>query len=147
MVIENSSKMKVEIIYFAKDVLTQTEKERAIHGEMYIEKRPTGKFLCFAKGGVTTILSLTKKMYKSLNRFFSGIKMERYYDINSDEADEILYSELDESTVLTEEDVFYTEDRYLYIPKNKCNLPTVVPPKPKKKAEFIVQIFQYKEKK
>ncbi len=140
-----NNKMKVELIYFDNGTLTRTYGERVINGEMYLERRPKGKWLCFRKGGLTTSIPLTKKMYKSLNRFSSGIKEERFYNIEEGEEDDTL-SELDEECIVTEDDVFFMAGgREMKFPKERGNLPAVVttPPKPKEKAPFIVQVFAY----
>lgn len=126
---------KVDIIYFTRDALLRSEEEKKKRGELYLEKRPGGKFLCFKKGDKITAIQLAKKMYKSLNRFSSGVRMERFYDIEDD---------WDQDDGPTEDDIYYVRGgRHLNLPGRYTTLPAVIPPKPKEKAAFVVQVFQY----
>jgi hypothetical protein len=119
------TKEKVDILFFSRSALLQSEEEKQTKGQLYLEKRPRGKFLCFKKGNITNEIYLTKKMYKSLNRFTSGIKMERFYDFDD----------------ITEDDVYYIMDKRF--PRQHV----VLPIKSKEKAAFITQMFKYVEKK
>jgi len=137
----NDNKIKVEIIYFGRDVLYKPERECNTSGQMYMERRPKGKRLCFKKDGVVTSIPLTKKMYKNLNRFTSGIRLDKYVD--KDEEEEF-FTELDEATVVTEDDVYFVAGgRTAKAPKQQTTLPAVIPHKPKEKAPFVVQVFTY----
>ncbi len=129
-------KASVDILFFDRDALVQTEADKKLKGQLYLEKRPRGKFLCFKKADVVTSILLTKKMYKSLNRFTSGVRLERFYDVEE-------YGEYDQDDELTEDDVYYIRDR------RQTNLPMIVntPSKPRVLAPFITQVFQYVEKK
>lgn len=143
------TKIKVDILYFARDALTRSAEDRRVRGEMFLEKRPKGKWLCFKKEGTTYSIPLTKKMYKSLNRFTSGIRMERFYGADADE--EIL---LQQDMVEDSQDYDCEGDESLYYMKGgralnaggrQCNLPAVsfISHKPKEKAAFVTQLFKY----
>ena len=127
-------KASVDILFFNRDALMQTEADKKLRGQLYLEKRPNGKFLCFKKADVLTSILLTKKMYKSLNRFTSGVRLERFYDI-----------EYDQDDGPTEDDVYYIRNG----DRIQTNLLMVIntPPKPRILSPFIIQVFQYVEKK
>ena len=118
-------KASVDILFFNRDALMQTEADKKLRGQLYLEKRPNGKFLCFKKADVLTSILLTKKMYKSLKRFC---------DI-----------EYDQDDGPTEDDVYYSRNG----DRIQTNLLMVIntPPKPRILSPFIIQVFQYVEKK
>ena len=122
------TKAKIDILFFDPNALVRTESEKRVKGQLYIEKRPKGKFLCFKKGDRVYYLTLTKKMFKSLNRFVSGVKMERFYDLETD----CMGEDIEEGDII-------------YIPKrnHQTTLPAVIPPKPKIMSPFITQIFKF----
>jgi len=133
---------KVDVLFFDTNALTIGETEKRVRGYLYLEKRPSGKFLCFCRGDDITAIKLTKKMYKNLNRFTSGVRMERCYDPETEWEEECNNDE-----DLDENDVYYIMDRRF--PRQRgwqSNLPATVPTVPKAKAPFIVEMFRYKEK-
>ena len=134
------SKGKIDVLFFNPNALILTESEKRITGELYLEKRPRGKFLCFKKADVVTAIPLTKKMYKNLNRFTSSVRLERFYDIEAEIAGEDVEDEL------TEEDVYYImSGKHLNSGKREYNQPTIMhtPGKIKEKMPFVVQVFKY----
>lgn len=134
------TKGKVDVLFFDPNALILTESEKRIKGELYLEKRPRGKFLCFKKADVVTAIPLTKKMYKNLNRFTSSVRLERFYDIEAEIAEEDVESEL------TEEDVYYIMGgRHLNSGKQVCKQSTIIHTsgKIKEKMPFVVQVFKY----
>jgi len=138
------TKAKVIVLFFSRDALLQTEEEKKLTGQLYLEKRPRGKFLCFKKGETTTEVSLTKKMYKNLNRFTSGIVMERFYDIETDD----MAGVWDQDDDISEDDIYYVMGgRHLNPHGRQITFPINIPPKSKEKAVFVMQMFKYKEKK
>ncbi len=146
----NKNKVRIEVIYFEENALLRTVGERIINGEMFLERSPKSKRLCFRKAGLTTSIPLTKKMYKSLMRFALGLKVERYCDSEEEALNGKTYALLDEDMISDEDDIYYTVGgKYLNRSQNEDNLPAVVTPAPKQKAIFVVQVFQYvsKEKK
>lgn len=137
------NRSKVDILFFSRDALMQSEEDKKTIGQLYLEKRPNGKFLCFKKAETITAILLTKKMYKSLNRFTSGIRMERFYDVEGENIEEDIWDQDDD---LCEDDVYYVKrDRGLCSGGRQYNLPAVtIPPiKTKEKAIFVVQLFKY----
>ncbi len=90
-------------------------------GELYLEKRPMGKWLCFKKRQVVRSIKLTKKSYKNLLRQTVGIRMERFYD----------YEDMDD------------EEHAFYYGNSCCMKESKYLKKPIEKGKFIVQVFQY----
>ncbi len=137
-------KVSVDILFFDRDALAQTETDKKLKGQLYLEKQPRGKFLCFKKADVVISILLTKKMYKSLNRFAYGVRVERFYDVEE-------YEENDQDDELTEDDVYYIRNREIRDRRygNQTTLPAIIntPPKPRVLAPFIIQVFQYVGKK
>lgn len=129
-------KASVDILFFNRDALILTEADKKVKGQLYLEKRPNGKFLCFEKAGIVNWVLLSKKMYKSLNRFTSGVRLERFYDVEE-------YGEYDQDDELNENDLYYIRNGNL---PNQTTLPMIIN-KPKVMAPFIIQVFQYVEKK
>lgn len=131
---------KIIILYFDKNALILTDEERKTKGELTIEKRPGGKFLCFKKENMSAAVSLTKRMYKSLNRFTAGIRLECYRNINVMEMENS--NDVDDDVM--EEDVYYVKSGRRLSGRNWYdNLPAVIPTKVKEKAPFITQVFKY----
>ena len=140
------TRVRIDVFYLSESVLTQSQEEKDKNGELYIEKRPTGKYLCFKNRSMQIELHLTKKMYKSLIRFSSGVRMEKYIDVDISKLNnQILPDEDAQDCDLSEGEFYYVKDRILNGENIVSHLPVVVnpPPRPIEKSAFVIQVFQY----
>ncbi len=115
-----TARQKVIVIFFSRSGSMVGNDVTSDKGELYLEKRPMGKWLCFKKRQVVRSIKLTKKSYKNLLRQTVGIRMERFYD----------YEDMDD-----EEYAFYYGNNCLTNPKYQK--------KSIEKGKFIIQVFQY----
>ena len=86
------AKQKVQVIFFKTDSRLTGDEVVSETGEIYLEKRPLGKWLCYKKGNLLKTIKLSKKSYKNLVRFTCGTRMEKYID----EEDSVDYCGRDE---------------------------------------------------
>jgi len=110
-------KYKVTVIFFTMNGGIKDDEVKCDEGEFYLEKRPSGKFLCFKKGIMTKTIRLSKKSYKNLVRLTCGRRLDRYIDLDED---------------LPDDD----------FPQRRC-VTSSIPVKKKEKAPFIIQVFKY----